>query len=119
MGTSSSIGYQTQAGDYKYIYCNFDGYVDGVGADLMRDFNSFEKAQRLVDAGDCSTCYVSYTSKGEDFSDVKPRRTDILMDCAEYRYNYMYSHDRWWILDLSSEEWIELERALNGMLEWD
>ena len=30
------------------VYCHFDGYIEGNGVELLRDYNSEEKARELV-----------------------------------------------------------------------
>ena len=39
---------------YMGIYCHFDGYFGGVGAELKCKFNSYEDALNLVLLGSCS-----------------------------------------------------------------
>ena len=36
------------------IYCHHDGYPEGVGVELLKHFNSYEKAMALILAGDTS-----------------------------------------------------------------
>lgn len=40
---------------YLGIYCHFDGYPSGVGAELKTNFNTYEKALNLILLGACST----------------------------------------------------------------
>ena len=37
--------------EYKYIYCHFDGYPEGVGATLVESYISREKINNLIALG--------------------------------------------------------------------
>ena len=75
------------------IYHHWDGYPEGVGEDLLRDFNSYDKALKLILEGDHSTPYESYTSKGEDWVSNRPdQRTEPI--CYE-EYLYVFKDGEW------------------------
>lgn len=58
MATRSNIN--VKVGDvYHTIYCNYDGYPDGVGKTLVLNYNSQELAEKLVSFGDMSYINVS------------------------------------------------------------
>lgn len=96
MGTRSNIGYKDKkSGKYHYVYCHWDGYYEGVGNDLLNGFNSYSKAKELVDGGDMSTTEEPYTSKGEDYEDLKPRITDNQSDIFQQEYAYVFTEDGW------------------------
>ena len=73
MSTRSSIAVQYPNGSVAAVYCHFDGYLDGVGRDLVKNYNSFDQAQALVKQGDMSSPGTPYTTRGEKFEDVAPR----------------------------------------------
>ena len=66
--------YGVDNGNVLQIYCHWDGYPEGVGQDLLKDFNSYDKALELILEGDHSTPYESYTSKGEDWESNRPEQ---------------------------------------------
>ena len=54
MSTRSNIGYM-ENGKLTYIYCHFDGYLDGVGYTLLDNYNTLEQVKELVAMGDASS----------------------------------------------------------------
>ncbi|NBW06397.1 MAG: hypothetical protein EBR82_00035 [Caulobacteraceae bacterium] len=54
MSTHSYIGIQNDEGSIHAIYCHYDGYLEGVGADLLQHWSDPEKLGRLIDLGDLS-----------------------------------------------------------------
>lgn len=86
----------------KYIYCHFDGYPNGVGNELKKNYSSGEKLERLLDLGDCSTItpeLVSYHSKGEDWEDIKPK----IVSLKEYRK--IYNNDYIYLFNPTQNKW--------------
>lgn len=64
--------------DYIGIYCHYDGYIDGVGKELLENYNTREKALNLISCGDCS----------EVLDNVRayfPWRTNVAMDVNQLR----------------------------------
>jgi len=55
MATRSTIGVRSEDGTVKAIYCHWDGYPAGVGAGLIQNYNSKEKAQALIELGGFSS----------------------------------------------------------------
>lgn len=54
MGTSSTIAKKESNGNVRYIYCHWDGYIDGVGETLAKHYKTEEKINQLLDLGDLS-----------------------------------------------------------------
>ena len=48
MSTRCEIGLVEADGSVKVIYNHFDGYIDGVGRDMVCDWNSEELAREVV-----------------------------------------------------------------------
>lgn len=112
MSTHSSVAVVHEDGTVTAIYCHFDGYVDGVGKELVETYNDLEKAKALVAKGDYSSiCTSKYNPKpetfvdeGESFEEVKPRlyqsfneyRTKLHDDIDE-SYNYVFREGRWMV----------------------
>ena len=70
MGTRSRVG--VMHGDVcKSVYCHFDGYLDGVGAELQADFTDPFKLRDLIDAGDMLSIGEPYTQRGQSVEETK------------------------------------------------
>lgn len=55
MSTRSLIGiYREEEKMVEYIYCHFDGYLDGVGKKLEDHYQDQDKIERLIAGGDIS-----------------------------------------------------------------
>lgn len=55
MSTRSLIGLLSEnKKDIKYIYCHFDGYLEGVGNTLATFYKDIEKVKKLIALGDLS-----------------------------------------------------------------
>ena len=55
MGTRSAIGYKTQAGKIRAVYCHWDGYVSNNGRILQDHYQAAYKIARLIEQGDMSS----------------------------------------------------------------
>ena len=85
--------YGVDNGNVLQTYCHWDGYPEGVGQDLLNDFNSYDEALKLILEGDHSTPYESYVSKGEDWASNRPeQRTEPI--CYE-EYLYVFKDGEW------------------------
>lgn len=101
MSTRSRIGY-TKNGYVHSAYHHWDGYPEGVGAYLVKHFNTKEKVEALVAGGDMSSCmdsdgdvskvrYYATRSKWDDprggtsekWEDVKPQVDDCVESYSE------------------------------------
>ena len=61
MGTRSRIGIKLTDGSILSAYHHFDGYPQWLGVNLVKYFNSYDKASELIDGGDMSVCYSTDT----------------------------------------------------------
>ena len=85
--------YGVDNGNVLQIYCHWDGYPEGVGQDLLDDFNSYDAALKLILEGDHSTPYEPYTVRGEDWVSNRPdQRTEPI--CYE-EYLYVFKDGEW------------------------
>ena len=95
------------------IYCHHDGYPEGVGAELLRNFNSYEKALALVAAGDTSSIEDGHTQcyslgKGDSYEHCKPRKKTH--PTVDQEYLYVWRDGKWTI----GTRGRSLESYLNG-----
>lgn len=49
MSTRTAIFKEQENGDFLGIYCHHDGYIDGVGATLLKHYKDPKKTQQLID----------------------------------------------------------------------
>ena len=98
MGTRSIVAKRVEDG-FMSIYVHWGGYPDGVGAELVKDFNSAAGADHLMDQGDSSTLTESYKSRGEDDVDatfVKGDLSNLRMYASRSGGEYVYVWDIGW-----------------------
>ena len=74
MSTRSTIALEFADGSVSQVYCHFDGYLDGVGDDLVRGYSDPFELRELIDGGDMSCIGEPYTDRGESYEDTKARR---------------------------------------------
>ena len=103
MSTRSSISRLGRDGKIGSIYCHYDGYLDGVGSEILEGFNSQNMARVLVGGGDRRSVPGEryHYECGEDWENVKPT-TKI----GEQEYNYVF--------DESVGEWFVVSEHLKG-----
>jgi hypothetical protein len=93
MGTRSTIALEFADGTVEQVYCHWDGYLSGVGAELVSDYSDPFALRELIDGGDMSSIGEPYTERGEelcvrkfkDFEDYKANGQD-----EEYDYILRY-----------------------------
>ena len=78
--------YGMDSGNVLQIYCHWDGYISGVGQDLLNDFNSYDKALKLILEGDHSTPHEPYAGHGERWVSNRPAQKT---EPRRYQ-NYLY-----------------------------
>ena len=100
MGTRSTIALEFADGTVEQIYCHWDGYLDGVGAELQSDYTDPFALRDLIDAGDTSTIGSPYSQRGEDCPARKYK------DIAEY------------FAECQQEEYDYILRNVNGVATW-
>lgn len=100
MGTRSTIALEFADGTVQQVYCHWDGYLDGVGAELQAGYTDPFALRDLIDEGDMSTIGAPYSQRGE----VCPARVyanaDEYFDCSQ------------------QEEYDYILRNVNGVATW-
>ena len=85
---------------YLGVYCHSDGYLSGVGATLLKHFDTYEKVLNLVSLGDlsalCNSTRAYYSWRQEDWSSVKPMGIENFPTRDEMGTDYCYVFDGEW-----------------------
>ena len=93
MSTRSTIALEFADGTVQQVYVHFDGYLDGVGAELKSDYSDPFKLRELIDGGDMSTIGEPYTDRGESYEDTKARCyqnvDEYFAECQQEEYDYI------------------------------
>jgi len=125
MSTRSLIGLKNNEG-LTYVYCHFDGYLDGVGVTLVENYDTEDKVNALIEKGDMSslgdsidTCDFYEDDCGAstipDCEDIKDRYYKCGQNCwADYVY---YFEDGKWYYSVESGKFINNEFICNPA-EW-
>lgn len=109
---------------YKTIYCHFDGYPSGVGAMLLKHYDTQEKVEDLIALGSLSYLRERITSTADETHSFKnpindvtvayhrdrgeplvisqyDTHSDLTQDLEEY--NYLFEDGRWYTIESSKE----------------
>lgn len=120
MATRSTIALEFADGSVSQVYCHWDGYLSGVGAELRSDYSDPFVLRELIDGGDMSTVGEHYTERGEDYEDVKARRfssfDDYAENCQEEEYDYILRNVNgvatWFVRCYATDgKWVTFEEA--------
>lgn len=79
---------------FKFVYCHYDGYVSGVGLELLKNYNSYEKALELVNLGNRSTLSENPNDglyENESFHTAE-NLNEILETLGGIEYIYVYEN---------------------------
>jgi len=100
MGTRSRIGVQLPNGKVKSVYCHWDGYPDGVGADLKNlGFTNVNEVLSFIDMGSRSTVDDSYHEmRGEEIVTQLDDSVEEYMNSDLEEYGYLFTPDNKWKL---------------------
>ena len=106
------------------IYHHWDGYPNGVGKTLLKEFNSYEKAINLIAFGDASTIvgtdatFYNSWREGEDWKITKPRQytsEQAYEDSCNEDYAYLFKDGKWYVKNCWSDDdtdWKAVEEAI-------
>ena len=90
MGTRSTIALEFADGTVEQVYCHWDGYLSGVGAELQSDYMDPFALRNLIDEGDMSTIGEPYSNRGEDCPARKYATvTEYFVECQGEEYDYI------------------------------
>lgn len=90
MGTRSTIALEFADGTVEQIYCHWDGYLSGVGAELQSDYTDPFALRDLIDDGDTSSIGSPYKDRGEDCPARKYKDiAEYFAECQQEEYDYI------------------------------
>ena len=90
---------------YLGIYCHWDGYPNGVGKELISNYNDFSSAFNLILGGDCSVIIQGNiqryaTRKSEDWKYIQPRQLEEIKKVSDdSEYLYLFEGYRWFLVE--------------------
>lgn len=131
MGTRSTIALEFADGTVQQVYCHWDGYLSGVGAQLRSDYSDPFALRELIDGGDMSTIGEPYTERGEelnvrkyrDFNDYaangQDEEFDYILRCVDGKATWFvrcYATEGAFVTFAEAEEMEALETEDDG---WD
>lgn len=108
MSTRSAIARQNPDGSVDVIYCHWDGYLTGVGLELVGYYSTKSKLDRLIELGNISTledtleateeqCKGSYypAEHHESLADLQESLVDSMIEYLYVGTPSTYKLDGW------------------------
>lgn len=83
---------------YIGVYCNFDGYISGVGAELAQNYKTYEDVLNLILFGELS-CVVNYVVSYKCWRNEKQTIWKSDFDRPKRTQEYYYCFDEDYICD--------------------
>ncbi len=120
MATRSRIAIEIEGGKVLSVYCHNDGYLEGVGQELLEQFpngTDSDEVLEFIQEGDRSTVDLSYADwRGED---CPPQEHDSVPDFFDgdiEEFGYLYTQEGEWLVKQEGGfiGVTTLEDALNG-----
>jgi hypothetical protein len=119
MSTRSTIAIQNQDGTVRACYVHWDGYPSGVGADLLKDFDTPEKINARLDKGDGSSLYDGFY--GEDDTDAKVFSDDVhYLKQSKWgwiEYQYLFKDGDWYVYEVLRDNDVVILGKVKEVLE--
>jgi hypothetical protein len=102
MATRSRIGVELEEGKVISVYCHWDGYIEGVGKDLVRRFpNGTDPkiVESFIREGDRSTVDLSYAEwRGEECPPQESESVPSFFSGDIEEYGYLYTAEGEWLV---------------------
>jgi hypothetical protein len=129
MSTNSRVAIQLKNKKIKSIYVHWDGYLSGVGQDLLDFYNTEEKVNELLELGNLSILGTSIGEKvdfngfdsrenkqclayGRDRGDEESEAKEHLDSENEQEYNYLFKNGVWLFRKWDKKIYKELTKEL-------
>lgn len=125
MSTRSSIAVQHSDGSISAVYCHFDGYLKGVGNELVLNHDSLNAAEELVSLGNlssiCKKVQAYARDHGAKFEHEAPMKYHdfnhylryVHSDIGDNGYRYIFKDGDWYVWG-KIETLTKVEAALNS-----
>ncbi len=124
MATRSRIAVELEKGKVISVYCHNDGYIDGVGEDLVKSFpNGTDPkiVESFIKEGDRSSIDLSYKEwRGEKCPPLKHKSVSDFFNGDIEEYGYLYTAEGEWLVKKADSHYSEdddpvpLAYALSG-----
>ena len=121
MATTSTIAVQHTDGTVSQIYCHFDGYLSGVGKELLAHYNTLEQAEALVAMGGAAciretleTSEFYHRNRQEELTVEKYSSwADYFLNACTEGYDYVFTPDAGWlVMTYRTDRYLPLTEAL-------
>lgn len=120
MGTRSNIAIEDKETKVlTVVYCHWDSYLEGVGAELLEQYDSLGMVEELINGGDMSSLGNHYAEMperldhpyNETWEDNKPKifqneyclmsdlRGDVFIE-----YIYLFRDGRWFVSEMKCKD---------------
>ncbi len=106
MSTNCTVAIKNEDGSVTSIYGHWDGYLNGVGSELLKNYTTENDIKELIMLGDCSTICDSveayHRDKGEDWENVQPKvfeDYEQMLDTNSQEYNYIFENNQWYVIE--------------------
>lgn len=129
MSTNSTIGRLNPDGTVTKIYCHWDGYPEGNGEILLKNYTSDERVEELLQLGDLSSlgpiieapyghsfvtpcpdvCIAYGRDRGEKNIDAKTLAEEEEFYNNGEEYNYLWKNGEWYVDRKKLEEILDPE----------
>jgi hypothetical protein len=118
MSTRSTIAMEYGDGSIEQVYCHFDGYLEGIGAQLINEYSNPFEVRDLIGQGDMSKIGEPYTNRGEELNIRKYKNiTDYCENCQQEEYDYILRNidgaPVWFVRFYKTKgDWVSMEMAV-------
>jgi len=122
MATRSRIGVELPDGKVKSVYCHNDGYISGVGQDLINmGFADPAEVEEFIDMGDRSTCELSYKEwRNENCPPRIDSSVHYYFDKSDIEeYGYLYTQEGEWLVKKAYPENVNMPELLETILKME
>jgi hypothetical protein len=101
MGTRSNIAIEDkETKNITVVYCHWDGYLEGVGAELLEQYDSLGMVEELIRGGDMS-------SLGSHYAQMPDRKEPPYSETWENNKPKTYQNEYTLMIDLRGDVFIE------------
>ena len=125
MSTSSSVAIENADGSITGIYAHWDGYLKGIGVELIQNYKTVEEVQGLISLGDCSSIFggaveAFHRDRGRDWEDAAPSVHDDYKSFVGeigQEFNYLFKGGIWYVMEAyaDTDELKSVKEALEQM----